>query len=70
MPIHNRIGDLGSLLRFVRIPGLDSAETFKKHVTDVLKDSSRAERAKEVSDTLISVFVLRRTRAEVFTSGD
>ncbi len=69
-PIHNRIGDLGSLLQFVRVPGLNSAEAFKKHVIDVLKDSSRAERAKEVSDTLVAVFSLRRTRAEVFTGGD
>jgi len=70
IPIHNKIGDLNSLLQFVYVPGLNSAEAFKKYIIDILKDSLWVKRAKEVFNILIVIFNFHHIRIEVFISGD
>ena len=59
-PIQNRLEDLGSLIRFLRVVPFDSGSTFRKHITEpLLTDIEAGDRNLRL---LLRSMCLRRTR--------
>jgi len=63
-PIQNSLDDLSSLVRFLKVPILDDAAQFKRHVTAPI-ESTRVDTPKDYANlrTLLNSLCLRRTKA-------
>lgn len=59
-PIQNRLEDLGSLIRFLRVVPFDSNATFRTHISDPLLTDPGGDRNLRL---LLKSMCLRRTRA-------
>ena len=63
-PIQNSLDDLGSLVRFLKVPILDDAAQFKRHITAPI-ENTKVDTPKDYRNlqTLLNSLCLRRTKA-------
>ncbi|KAK8130900.1 SNF2 family N-terminal domain-containing protein [Apiospora sp. TS-2023a] len=67
-PIQNKLDDLGSILRFLKVPYLENHAIFNKHITSVIRQGS-PEHGYDNLKRLLGSICLRRNRSIISGPG-
>ncbi|KAK8879911.1 hypothetical protein PGQ11_001205 [Apiospora arundinis] len=67
-PIQNRLEDLGSIVKFLKVPYLENPATFNKHITKFLRQGS-PEQGYDNLKQLLGSICLRRNRSVISGLG-
>ncbi|KAK7943140.1 uncharacterized protein PG986_012253 [Apiospora aurea] len=68
-PIQNKLDDLGSIVKFLKVPYLENSIVFNKHITRVLSQGSPEHGYHNLKQLLIGPICLRRNRSIVSGPG-